>query len=811
MRGFFSRNKKLFEGLAHVRLRLLDVLGSGQPVDPKLARAAFETEFSIWRESASTDEELKRKADVLNLLIKIDPDQDSYRQELIHLWLRLGEMQRAREGIAYEYRIAPESEDWRLAYFLILIAEQRFSEALALAGDGGSNYSHTQTLQQALRSQIMNFSFAASRKVIEHLRINSGWAPAAMQNLNLPGYEAPEQEAEERLRNAISYVDDGKGQLALRESWRKLLAPNGAPYGPLPDARQLPLVADSLLSAPLEDTAESADADPVWNSQRFVPLVVIPHMPAGRAMTQAQMRDSAQQTPRTLFHAVAESHYGASELGAYLRAMPDEQRRLFFRLYEYLASAHLTSGDRDLFEDLSSRLATGNIDDHSFTLWMLLHDQMKLEFAIGNQEDFERRLNEMNDPTSYQLLLAARLLAAAGSVEKAVEHYKIVAARRIQHGEYSMPVTGIIVSVTNPDSFGDLSMLMEEVAERLPAESAREVIDAVLELSRRADYPQETESLLDAFALSSLGIVYSPRELPAEAQRWSPAVLERPDSLLDTGGPKAVELVRVYARSGEFRLAAELLGEILKRPSGRLLRPIQWGSTRRETESSIAADALSVLFGMETLDNDYTQDPQNAGLRELMSRQERFLPNYKEDWPNAREWIAALTDELLGWLEGGELGPEHVVPLFVAAAMSPVGSGATPGNAQEPSEMYEELLTAIEASRQLMSVSDLTALAPLATAAGRPIPVQWTADLIRRSFLSWQEQLDLLQIYAGTEYAVEVLALFREAGLEFGLDVPRQLLAMAESVGDDSYAQELRARVALEEAAKRAMQPAEQG
>ena len=807
----FTRNRQLFEGLAGTRLRLLDDLMAGRPADPNLLRVAYEMEFPPWRESQLTREDMKRRAELLKSLSKLVPDQEFYRHDLIYVWLRLGEMRQAREAIALEYRAAPEVEDWRLAYFLILLSEQRFSEALALAKDGGTDYSEAQRLQQALRSQWMSPPSFAIRQIVLHLQSSSGWTPAAMHKINLPGFGATKDSAVRRLREAMLEVDHQKARIALRESWRRLLSPDREPYAPPPGTEPLPLVADGLLSAEIEVAGESDIARPYWAVGNFSPLVVIPQMPAGQVLNSTQTMDHEEPKPRTLFHAAAESPYGTKELDAYLRAAPSEDRKTFFRLYEFLASAYLASGNREIFRNLSARLVKGDIDDHDFTLWMLLQDQAKSGFGAGVLDVFERRLNEMADPASYQMLLAARLYAASGNMEKAVEHYKLVAARRIQHREYFYPTRGLIIRITDPDAFGDLAALVEEFAQRLPAKPARNVLDAVLELARRADGAPATEYLLHAFGLSSLDMVYSPNELLAEAKRWSPAVLETPESLLAAGGPKAVELVRFFARSGKVRRAVDLLGDILRSPADSELTAIRWGNTKQESESSAAAQALSQLFGMEIIDHETEPDPPKAGVRELMSRKERILPQPGEDWPNAEEWIAVLADELLEWMEEGDLSPEQVIPVFVAAVMSPAGSGPSPGKAQQLSVWLQELLTAIDASQQPIDVAGLVSLAPLAQAAGQPIPQEWLADVLTSNPVSWQDRLALLRTQAGTELEVTALALFREAGLDFGLEVPKQLLAMADSVRDEAYAEALRERISLEEAARAALQPAGEG
>lgn len=806
----FVRNQGLFEGLANARSRLLDAVVSGRPVDPKLARAAYEMEFPPWREHRFTEAELRQRANLLKELRKLDSDGNFYRQQLVNVWLDLGEMQQVGEAVAIEYRAAPEHEAWRLARFLYLISQQRFSEALSLAGDGGADLSDARILQQSLRSQWMNFSAYSTRRLIQHLQNTSGWPPAAVHNIDLPGFGFNEAPAVKRLREALMGTDHAMGRIALRNSWRSLLSRKRDYYEPPPGATPMQIFADSLLSAPLEDPAESANSSSTTRS--FFPLIVIPHMPAGQVLLPAHTSDEEPPSPHTLFHEAALSPYGASELDAYLRALPDEDRKSFFRLYENLARAYLASGNSEMLNDLSVRLVEGEMDDHQFTIWMLLHDQTKMGFGVGGLEAFRKRLNEMSDPSSFQLLLAARLLEAAGEMDAAAQYYQLVAARRIQHGEYTSTTRAVIIAVTNPDAFGDLSRLMDEIAERLPEAPAREVIDGVLELARRADYGQDTEPLLHAFALSSLDKVYSPQELLNEARNWSPAVLERPDMPVAAGGPKSVELVRAFARSGDYRQALELIGDILKSPAARVPGSTLWNHSQQESESASAWIALSQLFGIEVYGNELELEVRFApGMRELMSRKDRILPKSTEDWSNAEEWVGALTEKLLDWLEEGEVEPDDALPLLGAAVLRLNAGEASPATALRAGALMQRVLIAVEAGGQPVGTAGLKALIPMARNTGIPIPLHWTANALGHGGVTWQDRLETLQTYAGTEEEKGCIDLFREAGWDQGLEVPRQLLAMAESVGDDSYARELRTRVALEEAAQRALQPAEAG
>ena len=257
----------------------------------------------------------------------------------------------------------------------------------------------------------------------------------------------------------------------------------------------------------------------------------------------------------------------------------------------------------------------------------------------------------------------------------------------------------------------------------------------------------------------------------------------------------------------------EILGDILINDAPEVGSPFL-----PRTQSDYAAQAMlqqfSQLCGIPFFGNPYGQFGNGvSGARELFARQSRLFPKGAEDWPGAAEWTGAVSEAALVWLEEGGLDPDQAVQLLVAVGMRPaIPEEGTQDPAQETTQkgdLLQRLLTAIEAGEQPLGADGLLMLAPLAQAAGSPIPFQWVADLLEKGGLKRQQQLGLLGLYAGSEDAHKVLALFRDSGLDQGLEVTRQLLAFAEESGDVSYAEDLRQRVEREEAAKKALLPVE--
>ena len=798
----------LDDALAETQSRLLDQIAAGEPVDPDLARAAYEREFSsrfFFRRS--TPERLERQALVLDKLIFLDPDPARYEGDRINVWLSLGYTDRAGAAIAEKYQAASENASWRLAYFLYLRSQQRFEEGLAVATDGGPDFSDPAVLQQAMTQQARGF-FGPVASIIRQLRSSQSFGaaagsvagPSGLMSLAAPRSQGRRQGPVQRLNEALHAEDHELGRPALREAWRSLSAPRNSPYGRPPGSRPLTYLAQNLLNTPMQAPGQNASTLPRAVSLGGMAILLSPASRTMGAVSGALGEEAPE--PRMLFDAVAEAPYGAAEMDGFLRTTPDRQRKNFHQLYEYLAKA--ADGGKRL-QELWKRLSAGEITDHEFTLWMLLRDQNKVEFGPGGLQMFEERLAALSDPSPYQLLLAARVFATAGAVEQSVEHYKLVVSRRIQHNEYSDSQRAFFFEPAGP-SLANLLELIGEAARRLPSEAAREVVDAVLLLARRAEDFPGIDIMFDAFLLASLEKVYTPEELFVEARRRSGGVLDLPDQLFEAGASKAAELARAYARSGDMDRATEILGAMLMEPGPEALSQEDLQDPQRFMRTRTAS-SLSLLYGLRAVSQPYQYLQQGfTAAQEILMRLERLFPANADDWPGASEWAGAATDALLGWLAAGRADQDEALRLLVPLGMRQVGDGE-PG---QGGDVLTRILQSVEAGGRPLSAESLVMLASMAQASESSLPFELVARILEEGRLPWQQQLTLLSMYQESDDGARLLELVRASGLDRGLGVMRVLHTMAERSEDTAYANELQQRIEREEAAEKAMLPDEE-
>ncbi|MDE0190087.1 MAG: hypothetical protein OXQ90_01915, partial [Gammaproteobacteria bacterium] len=592
--GYTHRDTRV--ALAAQRSELLEEIAAGRQVDPRLAVAAYEMESPEKRFGRPTRADSEVQAPLLERLRKLDPENDLPLARLIEAWLNLGHAARAEEALASAYRASPDDDYWRLAYFQLLRSQQRFQDAVAVAADGGLDFRDPGVYRLELAARTADISAPFDRLLRQLVDLGNEKPPA-------PESAAAGRWATQSLADALCAGDPEQGRRALREAWRKLLVPLKSSGHSTPGNLNLPLVASPLLSARL------------------------PRNP----------RAEVPGEPRKLFDAVAESPYGAEELDGYLRAMPDEIRKGFHRLYGYLARA---SADGQRRKELTSRLRGQAIDDHEFTLWMLLRESQPGPFVAGEREAFDERLSSMAGPSLFQLVLAARVYASGGAVDKADEQYRLVAARMIRHREYAESEDAPRVGSLYVSDIAGLLGLAGEVADRLPEAAAREIVEDILSLARRADDVPGTDALFDVLVLALLDLVYGPQELLEHVGRRYPRALSMPGELAGVGAAKAVELVRTYARAGDQGHAIEILRAVLKGSASRT-EPHDDPSGRPDAAAA-ALDDLETLYGIDTLtrSNGYNVVVL-AGVDAILASQERLFPTNASRWPRVSEWTRA--------------------------------------------------------------------------------------------------------------------------------------------------------------------------
>ena len=737
--------------LAAARSRLLEELAAGRQVDPGLADAVYEMEFLERRSGKPTRADSELQAPLLEALLELDPENDLHRVRLIEAWLSLGYTARVEQAITDGYQASPNNDYWRLAHYQLLRSQQRFQEAVAVAARGRLDLRDAGVYRSELAARTAN-PFDPFDRLLRQLVDLGDQKPA-------PASTASRRWATQGLADALCAGDPEQGRRALREAWRKLLVPRKSSGHATPGNTNLHLIASPLLSATMPRNT----------------------------------RPAAAEEPRTLFDAVAETPYGAQELDGFLRAMPDEIRKGFHRLYGYLAQATACGQRR---EELGFRLR--ETDDHEFTLWMLLRERQRDGFVPGEREAFEARLSSMADPSLFQSVLTARVFASGGAVDKAAEQYRLVGARMTRHREYADPEHVPAPGSMDAPGVAGLLGLAGEVTARLPLEVARGFVADILAVGRRADDVPGAEALFDVLVHALLDLVYGPQELLEQLARRHHRTLAMPDQLAGAGAAKAVELVRAYARAGDHDYATEILVALLTGSASRTEPYIAPGDPHYAIATTL--HELATLYGIDPLTrtNGYNAVVL-AGVDAILASQERLFPKNASRWPRISEWTGAVEQALLDWLDDGQADRASVLELLTALGKRALQIGE-PDHAVD---LLSRTIAAIESSGAPLSSRGVVSLASWAEDTGSSLPLVLVADALKEDGLTWQDRVSLVGLFEDSEEAGEMLKLARDYGIDQGLAMLRRLHRLAMRAGDTAYADDLAARIGREEAARK--------
>ena len=545
--------------------RILERVRSGQEVDPGIAGMVYD--MATTRSPRAARSAQRRRAELARAFASAYPDEARFPVDRLLALYDLGLRRETDEALFDYYRHRGEDEFARGALYVRLLDEGDFAAALAVVADGGPDLRDRVTFDALVeksrrtrdgsvslfrrvhgdltRQRRFSFFPPAIERDIDRLRQAVGTADPA------PAMDASAASVDSETPVAVT---NEEARRALRAVWRGIQAP--ADDASRPGVRFGGGFLNSLLALPLNPESSAA----IFLSS------------GGRQVSGlAQLAESgpSDRKPRLLIDAVAGLPESVDEFERYVVSLPPDSRRQQSRLYEVLADAIDAAGRRPRrLEELGARLRDGTIGDHEFSLWMVLRNREAGSLAADQLEDFASRAGEVVRPTDPELLAMARLYAKAGALDEAVDHYALLAARLIRHGEFKerrgmvvgqmvMLGTGIVAFDSGEPGLLDLTKLVEEIVDRLPRPAARDLIKRICAIAGRAEDDEAYSAMFDAFVLASAARATSPEHALAEAASIS-ATATAVGSLDQTWDlVKAVELIRVSAISGAPARALE--------------------------------------------------------------------------------------------------------------------------------------------------------------------------------------------------------------------------------------------------------------
>ena len=768
------------ERYAEIRARILgdpgETASDADRFAPEFVRTVYEWEFPPSLELPSPDQ-ATRQITVLPGLIERFPDDDRYQLELVGAYLGLNQLTNVAQALFTCYRQGVGDEFLRAALFFHLRNQEQFASALEVVTDGGPDLRDGEVLDALLAKLQGQNRFQASPSSRLFRRIyREAIAPSPFGS-----WPVEVDRSIDFLRQSATAKNDQSdeaGRRALRVAWRGADDPGHEQRTPVPG-----LQVAYLLSVPFR-------ADPSGQHPFNFDLS------ATRLHRLDQLIDpdaaARRSGPQTLFEAVAKAPYSANEFERYVGALPADQRREQHRLYRLLVDAHEAAGTLDarvggLTPGLDRR------SDHDFAVWMMLRDRQEVPITGRELADFRSRAREFDTPGEIQVLAMARLFAKAGEFAEASQHYRWLAAMLVEHKEFSARL-GHITTSYNPPTM-DLAELIEEVAERLPRGTARDTANGIIAVARRAGTHATYDAYFDAFVLKTLPYLFEPEEVATESRRFS-------TSAADSRGPaqrwhavKAAELVRSRAMAGHVDSAIELLRDFV---ASTIDEPdTDPGESGLDSfELHRATLTFSRLYGYPRLDGSVYR-PERIRFVNLILYRERLFPSTPDNrWHGDLDWMARAAEAFASWLDD----PAIDATSTMEAALVVVWQLHRAGEADRGRDVFAMIADrfATQANKP-----GLHYLARVAVLLGASLPTELAGEALDQGVLTVDGEVETLRRLAANHDPATTLAVGRLADHGGKLALMQFLVPVAESAGDQVYADDLRHRIDIAETARR--------
>ena len=768
LRGVSGDSRKY----AASRARIFEAVADGDEIDSETVRIVYEFEFPpYFGFGALSRDRASRQVGILPTLIARYPDDGRYRRELVAAHWDLGNRAKAEAALADSYRENPEDEFLRAALYFLLLYEGKYAEALRLVTDGGPDLRDQAAVDDLLAKVRSTRSFESASGDQLFRKVYQGSIEPSSSR-----FSGEVDRGIEALRDAAKADPDTAheaGRRALRIVWRGVQAPSEErQFSPEPGN-----LTNLLLTMPL--STDSSD------DFRFDPYGAPPYRLDDLLAAKAEQE-------MTLFEAIARAPYGVVEFDLYLRSMPAEQRRGEHRLYQLLADAVVAAGKLDQTSgELTGRLR--DLDDHDFTVWMLLRFRQNSPVGAAELDAFAGRANAVEDPSNLQILSMARIYAKAGTVNDTSQLYRLLAAKLVRHNEFADRRAAVFTGFVEP--LVDLSQLIQEFVQTLPPTVARDTAASIIATARRADRHDAYTAYFDTFVLRIMSVLYGPKEAIAQAARLSSTSVAVSLPLPEWHGTRFVELARLHAMSGDVERAVKQLRAFVIKVEDELDRTPEEPLDQARYEMSSALRNLARVYGLTHLDRF---DEPVVPFHDLIANRDRLFPASDDNrWSGDTAWMTSAAEALVSWVDDPDIDRAAALEVAFVVAWQLHDSGET----DDAKAVLSKLAARINADPNRHGLQHL---ALMALRVGNVLPVDLAAEVLGQGTLTVDQEAEVLNGLQRDHDPATVLAVGREVPrVAEKLPLMRLLRSLADAAGDSAYAAALAPRIDTAEEARR--------
>ena len=742
---------------------------------------------------------------VMKSLIECFPDDETHRMNLLKYTIgkHFQEQTKLSVLLRENYERDKTNEPLRAAYFIWSKRQEHYDTALAIAQDGGDDLRYQEVMDDILarNDESPNINGSHPDAVLHMIRD----IEPEDDSPELFGSGLPKNVKRAATELAQMGPDNTNAQVAnvVRHFWRNINLQNlnQDPFSYIGNS------LSTFLNWPVDQS--KLDRYSFYGYRIFTTTSLV--MSFASYLEQESEDDSGE--PEKLIERTIENFSIGSELEVLIRSQDPWIRRSSPLWYELVARAY--SYHR---EDLNSRLVelteevlSNNADDHEFTLWMFLSNEVNQELTEEMRNAFFNWTESLSGFTNSQIWNIAQFYSRLEDWDNALLYYKLLVTSIVKFEDFN---NVRYISLTQSSASIDVGKIVDDVVELMPIEHSRAFVRSILPILRRYDDRAESTFFADIVLLEMLEKVYPTKDVIPVARELSSSLdelLSFPKSRRLLRGYEALPLIHIasiYAKTGQWDEALDYV-----KP---LFASAQVDSSKEFTDLPEESSSIYLpppIYRVQAAIDSYTSitgitipGPSRFYFFDAKAPSSVDLVFYSFDllldYDNTN-WMDAISSALASWLLDESMHKKKLIDVLGVIAYEYNQRGRT----TELQKIARQVNDFVQDNLESLSRHELEPIATLAVKANFPLPPALLAEGIVHEFFSNEQLVPFLQTLRETESTELAFATASLIPIEHaGLSVLRELEKIGEAKGDETYVSAIQHRVQELEAAMDALE-----
>ena len=747
---------------------------------------------------------------VMRALIACFPDNETHRMSLLQYIIGkdFQEMSKVSQLLRENYERDKLNEPLRAAYFIWSKRQEHFDIALEVAQDGGDDLRYQEVMDDILarNDESPNIYGTHPDAVLHMIRDvesedeeldTDPYAERLPKNVKRAAAELAKMGPENNSTEVANLV---------RHFWRNINLQNlnQDPFSYVGNA------LNTFLNWPSDQT--KIDGYSILYGYAYSPFVSGTTAWSFASYLEQDTDDSTGESDKLIEKIIANFSIG-SELEILIRSQDPWIRRSSPQWYELVARAyahHNEDRDRRLAE-LTEEVTSNNADDHEFTLWMFLSNEVNQELTEEMRTAFFNWTESLSGFTSSQILNIAQFYSRLEDWENAIQYYKLLVASIANFRDFN---SSRFISLSQTSAHIHVGMIVDDVVELMPTEYSRAFVQSILPILRRYDDRVESSFFADIVVLEMLAKVYPTEDVISMARELSPTLdelLDFPNSKRLLRGYEALPLIHIasiYAKTGQWEEALTYMKPLFE--SAQVEASKEFSDLEEESSNiyimppiyrvQAAIDSYTSITGItipgpERLYIFNTEAPSSVDF--VFYTFDMLL-----DYDNAN-WMDEISTALASWLNDESMHKKKLIDVISVIAYEFNQRGKT----SELQKIANKVNDFVETNIASLSRNELEPIATLTVETDFPLPPALLAEGIGYEFFTNAQLVPFLQTLRNSESTEVAFATASLISIEdAGLSVLHELLKIGEAKGDDAYVTEINQRIQELESAQDALE-----